>query len=307
MKATLHVRTLIASLVCILSVFCGCAAGAATPKKLLVVSITTGFRHSSIGTAERILSKLAEESGAFTVDFIHQPANEPQAPRKPTLPKNPTPADEERFKTAEAAYPAAQKEYETKHAAWDLEVKQALSRMSVAGLKGFDGVIFANTTGDLPLPDNQAFIDWIHSGKAFIGMHSASDTLHGFRPFVEMLGSEFKTHGAQVTVDCINQDPKHAACKHLDAVWSIHDEIYQMTSFQRPRVHGLLTLDKHPNDKTPGDYPIAWCRNHGKGRVFYTSLGHREDVWENPVYQKHVLGGIRWALKLDSQKVTHAP
>src|SRR3989441_11246394 len=48
----------------------------------------------------------------------------------------------------------------------------------------------------------------------------------------------------------------------------------------RDKVHGLLALDKHPNDKTPGDYPIAWCKEYGKGRVFYTSLGHREDVWD---------------------------
>jgi len=76
----------------------------------------------------------------------------------------------------------------------------------------------------------------------------------------------------------------------------------------------LLTLDKHPNEKTPGDYPIAWCKEYGKGRVFYTSLGHREDVWDpntapnfkrenskevSELYQKHILGGIRWALGLE--------
>ena len=58
------------------------------------------------------------------------------------------------------------------------------------------------------------------------------------------------------------------------------DEIYQFKNFDRTKVHGLLTLDKHPNDKTPGNYPIAWCKDYGKGRVFYTSLGHREDVWD---------------------------
>ena len=84
--------------------------------------------------------------------------------------------------------------------------------------------------------------------------------------------------------------------------------------FERDNVHGLLALDQHPNDKTPGDYPIAWAKLYGKGRVFYTSLGHREDVWtpdtpagfkrENPkevseAYQKHILGGIKWALGLE--------
>ena len=89
-----------------------------------------------------------------------------------------------------------------------------------------------------------------------------------------------------------------------------------MTSFDRASVHGLLTLDKHPNTKEPGDYPVAWLKKVGKGRVFYTSLGHREDIWSaewkagsgerkntpevSEAYQKHLLGGIRWALGLES-------
>jgi type 1 glutamine amidotransferase len=296
-------------IVCSLALFHAApeAGAASRPKKLLVVTVTTGFRHSSISTAEKVLSQLANETKDFTVDFVQQPPSEPHAPQQPKLPNNPTAEDQQKYQAAQAAFATAQKDYTEKKAAWDAEVKKSLSRLDAAGLKKYDGVIFANTTGDLPLPDPKAFLDWIHAGKAFIGMHSASDTFHGFRPYVEMLGSEFLTHGAQATVDCLNQDPKHAACRHLGPSWTVHDEIYIMKSFDRPRVHGLLSLDKHPNQKTPGDYPIAWCRNYGKGHLFYTSLGHREDVWENPVYQKHILGGIRWALGLEKQKVTHAP
>jgi type 1 glutamine amidotransferase len=184
-------------------------------------------------------------------------------------------------------------------------------KMSAAALKKYDAVIFANTTGDLPLPDNQAFLDWIKSGKGFVGMHSATDTFPGFPGYTEMIGGHFKTHGAQVKVDAINQDPECPICKHLPAKWEVFDEIYQMKDFDRTKVHGLLTLDKHPNNDTPGDYPIAWCKEYGKGRVFYTSLGHREDVWDPAwpdrknskevaeAYQKHILGGIRWALGLE--------
>ena len=237
----------------------------AAPKKVLVVTVTKGFRHSSIPTAEKVLGELAKKSGAFEVDYVR--------------------TDEE----------MAQK-------------------MTVASLKKYDGVIFANTTGDLPLPDKQGFLDWIKSGKAFIGMHSASDTFHPFPPYIEMLGGEFKEHHAQEVVDCINQDPKHPACRDLGPAFHLKDEIYLLKNFDRSTVHGLLALDKHPNDKTPGDYPIAWAKLYGKGRVFYTSLGHREDVWdpntpesfnrENPkevseAYQKHILGGIKWALGLE--------
>ena len=58
----------------------------------------------------------------------------------------------------------------------------------------------------------------------------------------------------------------------------------------------LLSLDKHPNTGAAGFYPISWCRDYGKGRVFYTSLGHREDVLEADWYRRHLLGGIQWAL-----------
>src|SRR6266850_754145 len=98
-------------------------------------------------------------------------------------------------------------------------------------LENYDGVIFANTTGILPLPDKQAFLDWIKSGKAFIGMHSATDTFHGkdgVDPYIEMIGAEFKEHHAQAEVDCINQDAKNPACKSLPPTWHLKDEIYIM-------------------------------------------------------------------------------
>ena len=221
----------------------------AAPKKLLVVTVTKGFRHGSIPTAEKVLGQLAKSSGDFEVDYVRN----------------------------------------------DGDMK---TKMTLESLKKLDGVIFANTTGDLPLPDREAFVQWIKSGKAFIGMHSCSDTFHGFPAFVDMLGGEFQTHGAQATVECLNQDLSHPAVRHFGESFTIHDELYLLKSFHRNRVHGLLTLDKHPNSKMPGDYPIAWSKKVGNGSIFYTSLGHRNDVWENEKYQAHVLGGIRWALGL---------
>ncbi len=225
------------------------------PKRVLVVTATQGFRHSSIPVAEKVLAELGKTSQAFTVDFVRG----------------------------------------GKDGKDDADVKE---KMSPESLKNYDAVVFANTTGDLPIPDKDAFIAWIKSGKGFVGMHSASDTFHNYRPYIEMLGGEFLTHGEQVCVECINQDRRHPATRHLKGIWSIFDEIYIIKNFNRENVHGLLTLDKHPNTGVPGDYPIAWTRTVGEGRVFYTSLGHREDVWENPLYAKHILEGIRWALGL---------
>src|SRR5881409_1706977 len=115
----------------IFATFAFVSPGFAAPKKLLVVTVTKGFRHSSIPTAEKVLGELAEKSGAFTVDYVRN----------------------------------------------DEDMAQ---KMTTAALKNYDGVIFANTTGELPLPDKDAFIEWIKSGKAFIGMHSASDTFHPY-------------------------------------------------------------------------------------------------------------------------------
>jgi type 1 glutamine amidotransferase len=176
---------------------------------------------------------------------------------------------------------------------------EVAAKLSMANLKDIDGVIFANTTGDLAIPDKDGFIRWVEDGHALIGMHSCSDTFHGYPPFYGLVGGLFLTHGPQVTVDMYNQDPKHPANQHLGDVWSIYDEIYEFKEFHRDRVHGLLTLDKHPQNRQPGDYPVAWCKDlKGGGRMFYTSLGHREDVWTSEAYQKHILGGIRWGLGL---------
>src|SRR5258708_6191516 len=163
----------------------------ATPKKLLVVTTTTGFRHSSIPTLEKILTQLGESSGEFTVDFVHQP------PDKPRDLRNATDEEKAAHKTAEDA--------------WEATLKQALEKLSPESLKNYDGVVFASTTGDLPIPDKQGFLDWIKAGHAFIGIHAASDTFHGWPGYIDMLGGEFKTHGAQVSVDCINADPSNPA------------------------------------------------------------------------------------------------
>jgi type 1 glutamine amidotransferase len=245
--------------IALLALFLGASllASAADAKKLLIVTVTKGFRHSSIGTAEKVLGKLAgDDKNGFSVDYAR--------------------TDEE-----------------------------LASKMSASALKQYDGFIFANTTGILPLPDKQAFLNELKNGKAFVGMHSASDTFHGpsgVDPYTEMLGGEFASHHAQAGVECLVQDNKHPANKALGEAYCIEqEEMYLMKNYNADgKVHELLVLDKHPNNKKKtGHFPVAWCKEYGKGKVFYTSLGHREDVWENQRYQKHIVGGIRWALGLE--------
>lgn len=169
-------------------------------------------------------------------------------------------------------------------------------KMTRAALQKYDLIIFANTTGDLPLPDPGAFLSWITAGHGFVGVHSASDTFHGYPPYLEMLGAEFETHGEQSTVVLEVDDSEHLSTRDLPASFTVFDEIYQFTRFDLSRVRLLVSLDRHPNTGAPGLYPISWSRSHGRGRVFYTALGHREDVWQSPLFQQHLEGGMLWAV-----------
>jgi type 1 glutamine amidotransferase len=175
--------------------------------------------------------------------------------------------------------------------------------LSPAGLANADAVVFANTTGNLGLPDLEAFVDWVAAGHGFAGMHSAADTYHDAPAYLEMLGNEFQNHGAESTVDARVENPSHPASAPLGARFTIFDEIYRFTRQNRGTVTMLLSLDRYPADglpdqNQPADLPLAWARSHGRGRVFYTALGHRDDVWRNPQFQQHVLGGLRWILQL---------
>lgn len=283
------------------------------PKKLLVVTVTTGFRHSSIETAEKVLKELGESTGAWTVDFVHQPEGQPKNPGRPPE-KKPNDTDES-YKAKQEAYSKALADYNEANKVWNDQVKAYMAdKMAIDKIKNYDGFVFANTTGDLQFPDRDGFVELIKSGKAFVAMHSGSDTYHPFRGYVDMLGGEFQTHKAQVEVQPVLHDPAHPATKPVPNGFRVFDEIYIIKSFEKAKVHGLMGLNEHPNDKTPGYFPLSWCKEFGQGRVFYTSLGHREDVWDptwregskdrknSPeiakTYQAHIIGGIKWALKL---------
>ena len=224
-----------------------------TPARVLVVTHTEGFWHSSIPLAEATITALGERSNLFTTSFCR-------------------------------------------------DGNDVVRLLTPSGLAGFDAVVFANTTGNLGVPDLDALLGWVRDGHAFAGMHSASDTYHEAPGYIDMLGNEFRTHGDQATVDAIVENTSHPASAPLGSRFRVFDEIYMFTKPNRGSVTTLLSLDRHPADGLPeagqpGDLPLAWAKTYGQGRVFYTALGHREDVWENPLYQQHVLGGIRWALR----------
>jgi type 1 glutamine amidotransferase len=326
LSLTHPMKSLLASSLCLAaSALMVCAAGSPSPspapKRLLVVTVTLGFRHSSIPTAEKVLSQIAAKSGAFTVDFVNQPEGQPANPgHEPTPPPATATAGEQAaYASALARHDAAAKAAAAASGLWMERVKQALRALSPGNLKNYDGVVFCSTTGDLPIPDQEGFLNWIKDGHAFIGIHAASDTFHHWPGYLDMLGGEFLKHGKQLGVEAINMDPKNPATADLPPKWAIpQEEIYNFKDYDPAKVHELLTLGISPLDGAPGHFPVSWCKMYGKGRVFYTSLGHREDIWDtdpsiphriNPPevaekFQGLLLGGIEWALGLEPRDAT---
>ena len=175
------------------------------------------------------------------------------------------------------------------------------AKLTLAGLATVDGVFFANTTGDLGIPDLSAFLAWIAGGKSFAGAHSASDTYHGSPAYLEMLGGEFVTHGAIVEAEVRVNDPANPVVAHLAPRFRITDEWYRFRG-TGGGLNVLLSFDRAPPDGLPGageraDLPLAWQKSHGEGRVFYSALGHRAEVWDDPRFRVHLREGIRWALR----------
>jgi type 1 glutamine amidotransferase len=186
-------------------------------------------------------------------------------------------------------------------------------------LAKFDAFLF-ETTGDLTqekgsdsyppmLKDGKAaLLKAIAGGKGFVGCHCASDTFHSpgdrgknqerdkLDPYIAMLGGEFIVHGAQQKAFMRLVDSKFPGTKELKD-FELNEEWYALKNFA-PDMHVILVQDTEGMkggmyERPP--FPATWARMHEKGRVFYTSMGHREDVWENPIFQGLLLGGLSWA------------
>ncbi len=175
-------------------------------------------------------------------------------------------------------------------------------------LAQFD-LVFFYTTGELPLSEDgrAALFDFVKQGKAFAGAHCATDTFYKVREYGEMIGGYFDGHPWHEKVSVKVEDAAHPATKHLGAAFDITDEIYQFKApYDRTKLHVLLSLDAEKTDlgregvkRTDRDFAIAWCKEYGKGRVFYTALGHRAEVWADERFMKHIEGGFLWAMRAD--------
>jgi type 1 glutamine amidotransferase len=207
---------------------------------------------------------------------------------------------------------------------WDTYIRtdtQLITKDKLDGnarnLDYFDAIAFY-TTGELDLTDKQkaTLLSFIKDdGKGFIGIHSATDTFYQWPEYGEMIGGYFDFHPwNQFEAPIIVEDRNFPATRHFPASITVHDEIYQIKEFSRDRVRVLMRLDESKIDlqrrnvkRADKDFAVTWVRNYGKGRVFYSTLGHREDSWDRKDVQTMWLEAVKWAMGLTQGDATPRP
>jgi len=179
---------------------------------------------------------------------------------------------------------------------------------NVRNLNYFDAIFFFGVREiDLSSGQRADLLSFVkEDGKGFVAAHSAATAFFSWPEFGEMLGGRFDEHpwgvaDGTVVVD----DPKFPAMRHFPRSMVFHDELYQIKDFSREKIRVLAHLDASKLDLTrplvhrkDGDFPAAWAKSYGKGRVFYSILGHDADDWDNPALSTMYFEAIRWALGL---------
>jgi type 1 glutamine amidotransferase len=254
-----------------------------TPKRLLLVTHCGGFFHDSVGVAEEVLKDIGPKQG-FAVTCYRFTGD---------------PSDAKAFE-----------KYGT-----DFRAKTGLTvgpencgRVNKDTLKNFDCVLFYTTGNPLTKDELADLAEWVKAGGGVAGVHSGSDTLYA-RPatpwnaaYGDMIGGYFDGHPWKQKVKLVVEDPKHPAAGGFQTGSEINDEIYQFKPqpYSRDKLHVVVSIDNTSIDVSKGkradkDYAVAWCQEVGKGKGFYTSLGHYKDVWKDERFQSHLLGGLKWA------------
>jgi type 1 glutamine amidotransferase len=245
---------------------------AQTPRKqLLVIGDERGFRHQAITHAMATIHRLGRESGLW--DTHIRTDTEPLTKKK--------------------------LEYNAKN------------------LNSFDAVLFY--TGGNPVMDEQQKADFLSfikdDGKGFIGVHSAAITWTQWPEFVDLVGGTFNEHPWNTfPAPIVVEDAKFPGMDAYPKFFTLLDEIYQFKAYSRETLRVLLRLDPTKLDlsgpkvhRRDRDFAVAWAKTYGKGRVFYSTLGHVEANWDRPDMRKMYLEAIKWALGLTQADITPRP
>ena len=272
-------RFLIAALAMLTGIGSASAADS-KPLKVFFLTQSGGFQHSAVkrpaqdklSLAEETLTAIGKDSGVFTVQCS---------------------------KDATLITPALLK---------DLDVMVFYSTGSILGK---NEPVKAKTPEEEwvqknePIPFTEdtwnAYDAWLKSGKAMVGIHSATDTGANFKPYYSLINGSFAGHpwGAGTEVTFTNHELTHPVVAMWPAEFAFKEETYQYKNYDMTAVRLLLSLNMEKTaPKMPRLVPVSWVRDYDKGRMFYTNLGHNETTWKNPLYQQHLLAGIKWAAHL---------
>ena len=172
---------------------------------------------------------------------------------------------------------------------------------TVRNLRRYGAVVFLHTTGDvLNRSQERALERYVRGGGGWLGIHAAADAERGWRFYQrELLAATFTSHPPIQRATVQIEDGEHPATRGLPRRWARTDEWYSFRSSPRRDVHVVASLDEStydPGSLRMGDHPIAWDRRVGRGRAFYTALGHTRASYAEAGFRSHVLGALRWVL-----------
>ena len=257
------------------------------PRKHLLAwaDVRNGYQHDSISHALATIERLGRESGLY--DTWIRTDSQLITKHPVTFPVGAGIAKNPDLTTAERA-----------------PNEEFLSH----NLNFFDAIFFFGVREiDLTPQQRADLLSFVHDdGKGFVAAHSAATSFFSWPDFGDMLGGRFDEHPWGITdATVVVDDPAFPAMKNFPRVAVFHDEHYQLKDFSRDKVRVLAHLDASKLDlhrplvhRTDGDFPVAWARMYGHGRVFYSTLGHSDEEWDNRAVQQMYFGAIKWALRL---------
>ena len=179
-----------------------------------------------------------------------------------------------------------------------VEVTQDPEQIQDATLRRYRAVVFLSTTGEPLDPTQQAALQrWVEAGGGWVGVHGAADAFYGWPWYGELVGAWFRRHPSVQPATVQLTDRNHPSTASLPATWTHRDEWYDFGDNPRGRVQVLGVVDEssYQGGGMGADHPVIWCHHQGRGRSWYTALGHTKTSWSDPLFLAHILGGIQWA------------
>ena len=171
-------------------------------------------------------------------------------------------------------------------------------KFSDINLQQYKVIVFLSTTGKvLGTAQETALQNFIHNGGGFVGIHAATDCEYNWPWYGKLVGAYFKNHPKQQNAKLLVVNKNHISTKHLPDVWERWDEWYNYKDLN-PNVTVLIKIDEtsYTGGENNGNHPMAWYHDYEGGKAFYTEMGHTKESFAEPLYLKHILGGIKWAM-----------